>query len=70
MQALQKLGKECVKLSAELLAVLQDLKIKGADRLKWQSFKKTLMHVKMEKVIQDLETRLNKYRQQIVVQLP
>jgi hypothetical protein len=66
---LQKLAALCHKLADELLALLDDLKVKGLNRRKWQSFKQALRHAKKQGKIQNLEKRLNNFQKEIGLNL-
>lgn len=67
-KALQKLASKCSNLSKELLGLLENLKVKGKNSA-WKSLKAKLESVRNEKGISSMETRLNRYRSQILIRL-
>lgn len=64
---LQQVATQCQDVAEELLGVLEGLKSKVERRTKWDSFRKLLKNAWQEDKIQALEARLERYRQQMVV---
>jgi hypothetical protein len=54
----------CEKISAQLLGVLQDLRLPGS-HVRWKSFRQALMSVWKENEIDTMSKRLERYRRQI-----
>lgn len=63
---LQEIAAKCQDIAKELLGVLERLKFKGR-RTRWNSFRNLLQTSWHEDKIQNLEARLERYRQQMVV---
>ena len=64
----RKLGEDCQTVASELLSVLQRLNLTGKQN-KWRSFRQALMSVLKETRIADLEKRLDRFRQELVLRL-
>jgi len=63
--ALGRLAKDCEKLATDLLCLLDKLKVKESQHPKWASFKQALNSVLKEGAIRNLESRLEKCRDQL-----
>jgi hypothetical protein len=66
---LQGLAQRCRELATELLGLLEELKIKDSHNRKWESFRQALKRVRGEKAINNLEERLQKFREQLSIRL-
>jgi hypothetical protein len=66
---LKNLAAECESLALSLLFTLNQLKAGSSHKTKWRSFKLALMYLRKEAMIQEIQERLDKYRQQIIVHL-
>jgi hypothetical protein len=64
-ERLNSLCKSCNAIAEELLAKLEELKVKKGERTKWTSFKKALRGVWSKDDIDRLEKRLSKLREEI-----
>jgi len=64
----RKLGEECQTVASELLSVLQRLNLTGKQN-KWRSFRQALLSVLNETRIADLEKRLDRFRQELILRM-
>lgn len=64
----RKLGEECQAVASELLGVLQRLNRDGKQS-RWRSFRQALMSVLQETRIADLEKRLDRFRQELILRM-
>lgn len=64
----RKLGEECQAVASELLSVLQRLNLAGKQN-KWRSFRQVFLSVLKENRIAELEKRLDRFRQELVLRL-
>ena len=66
--ALQQLSRSCKEVADELLGILSGLVARKSNK-KWNSVRKALNSVWKEQEIERLESRLNTFRQQLVLHL-
>lgn len=61
-----RLGLECKDVALELLAALNELKAQGKHK-RWRSFRQALLTIWYKGRIEAFERRLNRFRQQLIV---
>lgn len=62
---LRNLSNQCKRVSAELLAVLEELRVMGQHR-RWQSFKQAVKGIRSKKKIDELDQRVHKLQNGII----
>ena len=67
-KALKELASKCERLSTELLALLEQLKLSGKNST-WKSLKVTLKSMRKEKAVAGMDKRLGEYRSQMLLRL-
>ncbi|KAK6063572.1 hypothetical protein SCUP515_12328 [Seiridium cupressi] len=67
-RALSDLAEKCLRLSDDLVAVLDKLQVKGKNR-KWKSVKVAWTSVVKQNIINSIEKRLGEYRSEIILRL-
>lgn len=65
---LKTMATECQDITKKLLSLLDHLKLKGP-RTRWKSFRQAILSVWKEREVQSLETRLDRFRQQLLMNL-
>lgn len=65
---LRKISDECLKVSEELVTVLDEVRVKGQYR-RWESFRQAVKSLRHEKKIKDLKNRLGALQQGLIMSL-